>query len=61
MAKAVQDQGSVDLAHRVLQTSSQVMRYAVAHDLIERNPATDVKPSDTLKSRRKENYARLGE
>ena len=41
--------------------AGQVMRYAVAHDLIERNPATDVKPSDTLKSRRKENYARLGE
>lgn len=61
MAKAVQDRGAIDLAHRVLQMSGQVMRYAVAHDLIERNPATDVKPSDTLKSRRKENYARLGE
>ena len=61
MAKTVQDRGAVDLAHRVLQMSGQVMRYAVAHDLIERNPATDVKPSDTLKSRRKENYARLDE
>ena len=61
MAKAVQDRGAIDLAHRVLQMAGQVMRYAVAHDLIERNPATDVKPSDTLKSRRKENYARLGE
>ena len=61
MAKTVQDRGAIDLAHRVLQMSGQVMRYAVAHDLIERNPATDVKPSDTLKSRRKENYARLGE
>lgn len=61
MAKAVQERGAIDLAHRVLQMAGQVMRYAVAHDLIERNPATDVKPSDTLKSRRKENYARLGE
>lgn len=61
MAKAVQDRGALDLAHRVLQMSGQVLRYAVAHDLIERNPAADVKPSDTLKSRRKENYARLGE
>ena len=61
MAKTVQDRGAIDLAHRVLQMSGQVMRYAVAHDLIERNPASDVKPSDTLKSRRKENYARLGE
>lgn len=61
MAKAVQERGAIDLAHRVLQMAGQVMRYAVAYDLIERNPATDVKPSDTLKSRRKENYARLGE
>ena len=61
MAKAVQERGAIDLAHRVLQMAGQVMRYAVAHDLIERNPATDVKPSDTLKSRRKENYARLDE
>lgn len=61
MAKAVQERGAIDLAHRVLQMAGQVMRYAVAHDLIERNPATDVKPSDTLKSRRKENYARLSE
>ena len=61
MAKAVQERGAIDLAHRVLQMAGQVMRYAVAHDLIERNPATDVKPSDTLKSRRKANYARLGE
>ena len=61
MAKAVQSRGAVDLAHRVLQMSGQVLRYAVAHDLIARNPATDVKPSDTLKSRKKENYARLGE
>lgn len=37
------------------------MRYAVANDLIERNPATAVKLSDTLKSRRKEDYARLEE
>ena len=61
MAKAVQERGAIDLAHRLLQMTGQVMRYAVAHDLIERNPATDVKPSDTLKSRKKENYARLGE
>ena len=61
MAKKVQDRGAIDLAHRVLQMAGQVMRYAVAHDLIDRNPATDVRPSDTLKSRRKENYARLSE
>ena len=61
MAKAVQARGAVDLAHRLLQMAGQVLRYAVANDLIERNPAADVKPGDALKSRRKENYARLGE
>ena len=61
MAKAVQDRGAIDLAHRVLQMAGQVMRYAVGNELIERNPATDVKPGDTLKNRKKENYARLGE
>ena len=61
MAKAVQDRGALDMAHRVLQMAGQVMRYAVAHDLAERNPAADVRPSDTLKGSRKENYARLSE
>ena len=61
MAKAVQGRGAIDLAHRVLQMAGQVLRYAVAHDLIDRNPAADVKPSDTLKSRKKENYASLDE
>ena len=61
MAKAVQNRGAIDLAHRVLQMAGQVLRYAVAHDLIDRNPAADLKPSDTLKSRRKENYARIDE
>lgn len=35
------------------------MRYAVAHGLIERNPATDMKPSGALKPEAKENYPRL--
>ncbi|WP_042428882.1 tyrosine-type recombinase/integrase [Comamonas granuli] len=61
MAKAVQDRGALDLAHRVLQMAGQIMRFAVAHDLIERNPAADVKPSDTLKSRKKEHYPRIEE
>ncbi|MCZ2405751.1 MAG: tyrosine-type recombinase/integrase [Burkholderiales bacterium] len=61
MAKTVQSRGAIDLAHRVLQMCGQVLRYAVAHDLIERNPAADLKPGDTLKSRRAENYARLEE
>ncbi|WP_374410814.1 tyrosine-type recombinase/integrase [Hydrogenophaga sp.] len=59
MAKAVEARGALDIAKRALQTCGQIMRYAVAHGLIERNPSADVRPSDALKPRRKENYARL--
>lgn len=61
MSQKVQERGSIDLGHRLLQMSGQVMRYAVAHALLERNPVADVRPSDMLKARRKENYARLPE
>jgi integrase len=59
MAKGIEARGAFDIAKRSLQTCGQIMRYAVAHGLIERNPAADVKPSDALKPRKKENYARL--
>jgi hypothetical protein len=59
MAKAIEARGAVDIAKRSLQTCGQILRFAVAHGLIERNPAADVRPSDALKPRTKENYARL--
>lgn len=59
MAKKIESRGAVDIAKRSLQTCGQILRYAVAHGLIERNPAADVKPADALKARKKENYARL--
>ena len=59
MAKGIEARGAVDIAKRSLQTCGQILRYAVAHGLIERNPAADVKPADALKPRNKENYARL--
>lgn len=59
MAKGIEERGAVDIAKRSLQTCGQVLRYAIAHGFIERNPAADVKPSDALKPRKKENYARL--
>jgi integrase len=59
MAKGVESRGAVDIAKRSLQTCGQILRFAVAHGLIERNPAADVKPADALKPRNKENYARL--
>lgn len=61
MAKAIEDRGALDIARRVLQTCGQAMRYAVAHDLAQRNPVADVRPADILKPRKKRNYARITE
>ena len=59
MLKAIEARGVNDLAKRALQTSGQVFRYAIAHGLAKRNPATDIKPSDVLASRQKQNLARI--
>lgn len=59
MLKAIEARGVNDLARRALQTSSQVFRYAVAHGQALRNPAADIKPSDVLASRQKQNLARI--
>lgn len=59
MAKAIEARGALDIAKRSLQTTGQVFRYAIAHGLATRNPATDIKPGDVIKSRKRENYARI--
>lgn len=59
MAKTIESRGAVDIAKRALQTCSQIFRYAIAHGLAARNPATDIRPGDVLKSRKAENYARI--
>ena len=59
--KKVEARGALDIAKRILQTCGQIMRYAVAHDLAQRNPVADVKPADILKSHKKRNYPRVDE
>lgn len=59
VAKKIEARDALDIAKRALQTCGQIFRYAVAHGIIERNPAADVKPSDALKPRKKTHYARL--
>lgn len=59
MAKQIEARGAADIARRVLQTCGQVMRYAVAHGLADRNPVADVKPGDVLLARRQVNFARI--
>ena len=51
--------GTSDIARRILQTCGQVMRYAVADGIAERNPVADVNPGDVLKPRRHINCARM--
>ena len=57
--KKIEARGAFDIAKRALTTCNQIMRYAVAHGLAERNPAADIKPSDVLQPTKKTNYARL--
>lgn len=60
MAKKIEARGAAELARRNLQVCGMVMRYAVAHDLAERNPVADVKPADVLRPRVVTNFARVG-
>ena len=59
MVKGIAARGALDIAKRALQTTGQVFRYAIAHGKAKRNPAADIKPSDILPARKKENYARV--
>lgn len=59
MARKIESRGAQDMARRALQTCGQVFDFALAHGLVERNPARDVKPETTLKPRTTTHYARL--
>lgn len=59
MVKKIAGRGALDISKRAYQTCGQVFRYAIAHGLAQRNPATDVKPGDVLPARRQEHYSRV--
>jgi len=59
--KVQAERGAVELAKRLLQNCSQVMRYAVAHNLAPHNPCADIRPSDILQRRKRRNYARVSQ
>jgi integrase len=59
VAAKIQERGAVELGIRQFQKCSQILRYAVGHELCERNPAADVNPADVLQQRTKRNHARL--
>jgi integrase len=57
--KKIEARGALDIAKRVLQTCSQIMRYAVANDAATHNPVAEVKPADILKQHKRRNYSRV--
>lgn len=61
VVKKIESRGTLDTARRTLGKCGQILRYAVAHGLAERNPAADIRPSDVLKPIQKAHYARLDE
>jgi integrase len=60
IAKKIEARDAHELARRALETVGQVFRYAIAHGLASRNPASDISPSDVLKPVRVKNHARVG-
>ena len=60
IVKEIEARGARELARRALETISQVFRYAIAHGMATRNPASDVKPVDVLMPTRVKNHARVG-
>lgn len=56
---AIEKRGTRDVAQRQHGTISQIFRYAVTHDLAERNPAADFKPSDVLSPRKRQHRAHI--
>ncbi len=59
MVMAIQKRGAEDIAKRALQTTAQVFRYGIAHGYSKRNPASEFRPADVLRSTRVTNYARV--
>jgi integrase len=59
MANVIQDRGARDIAKRALETVGQVFRFGIGHGYSKRNPASEIRPSDILKSTRKVNYSRV--
>ena len=59
MTKTIEKRGAHDIAKRALETTGQIFRYAIAHGYGKRNPASEIRPSDILKTVRKTNYARI--
>jgi hypothetical protein len=60
MVQAIHASGAIAVAKMVLQTANQVFRHAISHGFAKRNPASDFRPGDVLRSLPTVNRARVG-
>ena len=56
---AIESRGARDVAKRAHETTSQIFRYAIAHGIASRNPASDFKPKDILTEAKEQNFSRV--
>jgi integrase len=56
---AIESRGARDVAKRAHETIGQIFRYAIAHGIASRNPASDFKPKDILTDAKEENFSRV--
>ena len=59
VALAIEARGAGDLAHRSLNTMSQIFRFGITRGYNKRNPAMDIKARDFLKGVETRNFARV--
>ncbi len=59
MVRLIDSRGARDVAKRALETTGQIFRYSIAHGYAKRNPATEIRPRDILRTTQKANYARV--
>lgn len=59
MVKGINATGKHETARRTFSTVGRIFRYAVAHNLVDRNPASDVKLADFLPSAETRHFACL--
>lgn len=61
VAKAVQDRGAFETAHRLLNLCNQIWRYALQHDKVEHNVVADIDKRIALKGFKKNKYKTITE
>jgi integrase len=59
IVRTIEARGARDIAKRALETTGQIFRYAIAQGYAKRNPATEIRPRDILKTSKRVNYARI--